>query len=137
MSQERITVLIGKGPNNVEVPCMLFSDLHDGTEYLASCGLKYTSTHLDQGRNQEIVFDLEEDCVLDMDLLRNKIKETMIQKCGSRFNTESFDQDGEREVKEMIPELFYTDYYGGCGEVWQFVLKEVPIRTPFVGFDLD
>lgn len=32
---------------------------------------------------------------------------------------------------------FFTEYYSGCGEAYRFHIQEVPLLTPFVGWNLD
>ena len=38
---------------------------------------------------------------------------------------------------KSLADLFFTDYYDGCGGVWGFTVKEVEAGRPFVPFNLD
>ncbi len=52
--------------------------------------------------------------------------------------TWKLDYDG-RFTYDNNPEIraCFTSYYGGCGSAGIIELREVPIATPFVSFDLD
>jgi hypothetical protein len=45
-------------------------------------------------------------------------------------------EDGNYHNSELVKK-FYTNYYGGCGECWAFILVEVEEGKPFAQFDLD
>jgi len=37
----------------------------------------------------------------------------------------------------IIGEKVFTSYYGGCGEVWHYILKEVEVESKITSFNLD
>lgn len=37
----------------------------------------------------------------------------------------------------IVADKVFTSYYGGCGEAWQYILKEIEFESKFVCFNLD
>lgn len=75
-------VIVGLGPNSVEIPSLIFSSKRKAEDYL---------------KENPLVDPLN------------------FQNCNQ----------------------YYTSYYGGCGECWKFIIREVEEGTPFVCFNLD
>ncbi len=41
------------------------------------------------------------------------------------------------DLPESVTDLIFTQYYGGCGGAYTFVLESVPTDTKFINWNLD
>ena len=106
----KIWVLIGLGPNDVNIPCLWFST--------KAAAYAYISPILGEP-------DRENSWTLETKI-NGRFK--------SLFGPSEVNGDW---VESPVTKKFYTNYYGGCGECYRVELREVEEATPFVGFDLD
>lgn len=103
-------VLVGKGPNSVEVPCLVWTDFDSA---MAQC--KEMLGQPKAGKNNTHSWDLE----------------------APDYSNVETEDDGEQLFANSIFSKLFTHYYDGCGECYRAVLKEVEVGKPFVGWDLD
>ena len=102
-------VIIGLGPNDLEIPLMLFTDKGEAEKLLNDnfeCGF---------GR------------LGDSDYWDTKDGQVFVENTGN----------GNEPTE--IAHIFFKDgdYYGGCGDCYALVLKRVVLGKPIVGWDLD
>lgn len=103
--------LVGLGPNDVEITSLIFSTKEAAVQFITP-------------------------------LLGEPSERTDRRSKATQLFWEAPDWEKEKDDEyEWLPDAritkFYNHYYGGCGECWGFILKEVQEGQPFVGFDLD
>lgn len=112
-------VLVGLGPNSVEVPCMVFSSLEALLAKVVPIlgePKKYKKSTGYFAREEGMLY-----WNVDFESVENKDDD----------DDDSYGDDYNLSMK------FYTGYYGGCGECYRLEVREVTEGKPFVGFDLD
>lgn len=108
-------VVVALGPNDVEVPCLLFEKKGEAETYLMKhlesfdrAGDRFVLTGRTMG-HFDAFFDRHGHAIYDPD----------------------------PNLSASVTAKFFTDYYGGCGPVWAFEIREVEYKTPFTVFNLD
>ena len=103
-----ITILIGSGGNNLEIPLMVFESPTVGRTRLAEIGL----TPDEENGN---VYSLDDDALETYD-----------------------GEKDEHFENPIVHALFRNGrYYDGCGGCYALELREVEFGQPIVGWDLD
>ncbi|MNS48789.1 hypothetical protein D3C71_1446270 [compost metagenome] len=147
----KVAVLIGIGPNEIEIPSMVFQSFDVGMEYVSGIlgnpdeqrekkGNKVAAwqVNLEQEQTQEIgeFVSTEEAEEFRKSLPKEVMKKTHL------MNVSIFREDFKavcRVVQDLdiLADKFFTSYYGGCGECYQLSLREADFGVPLVGFNLD
>lgn len=111
-----IAVLIGLGPNSVEIPCMLFESAEKAHTFAkVNFG--------EQNKHGQYKVDFDEERVYDESEYDAKTVEEM-KADGCVFGIPKW-------------KSIFKNYYGGCGECFALIVKEVPFESVFVSWDLD
>lgn len=141
---EKVTVLIGQGVNELEIPCMFFDDFEKGVQIVSSIlGKPSVICHESSDGNPNTASWIADDergengwifpyrSITGMSAEDIKARR---QKDRDVHNDGTIEEKSKRFGKAYE---FFTSYYNGCGGCYDLVLKEVPYNTPFVAWDLD
>lgn len=120
-------VAIGRGPNAVEIPLLVFVSTDDAHAYLQDLGLKRDTL------GDNFTAEYLEDKGLNPQALADSYTTTLV--------------DG-RELSEALEICWSTDklitglfagrgYYSGCGALHQVEVREIEMGKPMIAWDLD
>lgn len=103
-------VIIGVGPNKVEIPLIVMESRQKAIDFLESLGLQ-KSPHISEFGENAYEIDLE-------------------------GRDDDLDESPER--LKLVNALFKDgDYYGGCGECYVLKIQDIEFGKPMVGWDMD
>lgn len=102
-------MLIGMGPNRIEIPAMVFESL--------DAGIAFVSAHLGKQPDQ----------------LTENSASWNVYDIRESWNDHATEMDEYGDPKGV----FYTSYSDGCGDCYRMYLVEVAYATPMVAWDLD
>lgn len=130
MSEKTCAVLVGIGPNDVEIPALIFPDFKTGLEkckeFLGEpTGISGDKTYWNVDELQACEEDEDYEEMKDFDMITLELVEE---------NGVYKKQIGNKPFNST---KVYTSYYGGCGEFYSLELREVEFGKPFVCWDLD
>lgn len=111
-----IAVVIGLGPNDLEIPLLLFKNKRQAINFLQELGKNITkeSGLFSQSIKNECIFDLDEE----------------------RAEKDE-DYEYSNPDQKVLMDALFTSYYGGCGGCYQLEVREVEFGKPFVPWNLD
>ena len=151
-----IPVLIAHGPNSLDIPCRVFNCLFEEAKErmvkllgFASIGedgkVSWSCQEVDGSDGIGFMTPSREEIIARREartVARQKFDENNgeTDKSFFEFFREEMDGlmgDGFPEGKITPAKEIFTEYYGGCGEVCGFTLKEMESDTPFVNWNLD
>lgn len=127
--RKQVAAILALGPNDIEIPCLLFDSEEEAHNYLKSRG----GTPMRIDRRPTGKFHPND---LNVELTSFVI----VPDPGGNtyFCTKPDDlKEGWVDIGGDKILDFVTDYYGGCGEISAFKVVSVPLGKPFVGWDLD
>jgi len=107
----KIAVVLGIGPNNLLIPCLVFQDMDQAIQHLKDEGLFDYFTKKTRDSIGDYYTTCDEEC-------------TVWKKLNSNYD-------------EEFASKFFKSYYGGCGECNDFTLIEVEQGKPFIAWNLD
>lgn len=107
---EGCAALIAMGPNNVEIPCMIFPDMESGISYCDNLFAKYTAKKSKHETKNIVTYFVY---------------------------LEDYDSEEDKFEKDTISRTLFNQHYYGCGGPGPFVLQPVSFSKKFVNFDLD
>jgi len=139
---DKITILVLPAWNEIEVISMVFKDFKSGVEYVKDV----LGKEPDKIKDSEAIWDA--DVFFNGKATRLKEGETMPEfknsegkrdYPASREWIKNNDDKFTEEVKADYDKIkkIVTGYYGGCGEAWRIVIKEVDFAVPLCDFDFD
>lgn len=130
-----IYCLIAKGPNSIKVPCLFWTDFEVAKQ---RCFDLLGDPSFSQ-KMEWMIFKEEYD-------KENKETNFFIypETSFDSFPINYSERGGWHKIQENNPNkkvvkssMFFTSYYGGCGEINSFELKAIEEDTPSVPFNLD
>jgi hypothetical protein len=142
--------IIGIGPNDVDIPLLVFTSWQKGFDYLVENGLvkkrylsiTYKFRYVKTGPEFTVTKNFYEE--------RESFQET-IDQLGDKLISidEKEHQEGEEvsvkvdfdsldEGADLLHKFFLNgSYYGGCGDCHHLELRKIEEGQPIVGWDLD
>lgn len=139
---DKITVLVLPGGNEIEIISMVFKNFKSGVEYVKNV----LGKEPDKIKDSEAIWDAYDFFNGKSSRLKEgetkpnfrnsegktdyKAEREWVKNNGDKF-TEEIKADYDK-IRKIV-----TGYYGGCGEAWRIVIKEVDFATPLCKFDFD
>lgn len=110
--------IVAYGPNGIEIPCVFFNTIEEALKYVDDAR---------KGREKEI----------------GNWKQGLGRKTNLPFwqfdvkNVHHTPEEKQGWANNSFLGKFFTSYYGGCGDVGAFHLKEIPFGRPWLSWSLD
>lgn len=141
------TVVIGLGPNSLEIPLLVFSTKEKAKEHLAGLGL----IEKEVMKSVYPKVDCRKDCDCGKSLVYDKVagwpkcKETCAYVVSRKLWESQITHVGTGRFQYKLPDeltkdletALVTSYYNGCGGLYALEVQEVEEGKPFIGWDLD